>query len=81
MRAAMSPGWRATGSGPSRSDKVPQAMLVSAIARKPMVMALDTPVTDQPVSRAIGWSSTGSENMPPIATHPSSPPAATITQR
>ena len=56
-------------------------MLVRAIARKPMVMALDTPVTDQPVSRAMGWSSTGSENMPPMATQPSRPPAATITQR
>ena len=70
-----------TGSGPSRSDKVPQIMLVSAIARKPMVMALDTPVTDHPVSRVIGRRKTGSENIPPIATQPNSPPAATITQR
>ena len=46
-----------------------------------MVMALDTPVTDQPVSCAIGRRNTGSENMPPIATQPSTPPAATITQR
>src|SRR3954469_12940230 len=38
-----------TGSGPNRSDSVPQIMLVKAIARKPMVMALDIPVTDQPV--------------------------------
>ena len=30
---------------------------------------------------AIGCSSTGSENMPPIATQPSKPPSATITQR
>ncbi len=70
-----------TGSGPKRSDKVPQIMLVQAIARKPIVMALDTPVTDQPVSRAIGCRNTGNENMPPIATQPSKPPAATITQR
>ena len=56
-------------------------MLVNAIARKPTVMAPDTPVTDQPVSRAIGCRNTGSENMPPIATQPSRPPAATITQR
>jgi hypothetical protein len=56
-------------------------MLVNAMARKPIVMALDMPVTDQPVSRAIGCKNTGSENMPPIATHPSKPPAATITQR
>jgi len=59
----------------------PQAMLVSAMARKPMVMALDTPVTDQPVSCAMGRSRTGSENMPPTATQPNRPPAATITQR
>src|SRR5689334_18481800 len=70
-----------TGNGPKRSDKVPQIMLVNAIARKPMVMALEMPVTDQPVSRAIGCKNTGSENIPPIATQPSRPPAATITQR
>ena len=64
-----------------RSDSVPQIMLQKAIARKPMVMALDMPATDQPVSRAIGCSNTGSENMPPIATQPSRPPAATMTQR
>ena len=29
-------------------------MLAKAMARKPIVIALDTPVTDQPVSRAIG---------------------------
>ena len=38
-------------------------MLPNAMARKPMVMALDTPVTDQPVSRAMGCSRTGSENI------------------
>src|SRR5476651_1854010 len=70
-----------TGSGPIRSDSVPQAMLVNAMARKPTVMALETPVTDQPVSRAIGCRKTGSENIPPMATQPSTPPAATITQR
>jgi hypothetical protein len=56
-------------------------MLAKAMARKPMVMALDTPATDQPVSRTIGCSKTGSENMPPIATQPNRPPAATMTQR
>src|SRR5215475_14562723 len=70
-----------TGSGPNLSDSVPQTMLVRAMARKPAVMALEMPVTDQPVSLAIGCSSTGSENMPPMATQPSKPPAATITQR
>ncbi|MGY3036572.1 hypothetical protein ACVIIV_005742 [Bradyrhizobium sp. USDA 4354] len=56
-------------------------MLVKAIARKPIVIALEMPVTDQPVSFAIGCRNTGSENMPPIATQPSTPPAATTTQR
>jgi hypothetical protein len=46
-----------------------------------MVIALDTPVTDQPVSRATGWGRTGSENIAPIATQPNRPPAATITHR
>ena len=46
-----------------------------------MVMALDTPVTDQPVSRAMSCRKTGSENMLPMATQPNTPPAATITQR
>src|SRR5207245_315917 len=57
-----------TGRAPHRSDSVPQAMLQHAIARKPIVIALDTPATDQPVSRTIGCSSTGSENIAPIAT-------------
>jgi hypothetical protein len=56
-------------------------MLVNAIARNPIVIALDMPVTDHPVSLAIGCKNTGSENMPPIATQPSRPPAATITHR
>ena len=46
-----------------------------------MVMALETPVTDHPVSREIGRRNTGSENIAPIATQPNRPPAATITQR
>src|SRR3569833_3089155 len=47
-----------TGSGPNRSDSVPQAMLVKAIARKPIVIAVEMPVTDQPVSFAIGCRNT-----------------------
>ena len=43
-----------TGRGPTRSDSVPQIMLPKAIARKPIVIALDMPATDQPVSRVIG---------------------------
>jgi hypothetical protein len=56
-------------------------MLANAIARKPKVMALDMPVMDHPVSRAMSRRKTGSENMAPIATQPKTPPAATITQR
>ena len=72
---------KTTARGPNRSERLPQAMLPNAMARKPMVMALDTPVTDQPVSRAMGCSRTGSENIAPIATQPKRPPAATITHR
>jgi len=56
-------------------------MLARASAKKPIVMALETPVTDHPVSREIGSRKTGSENMAPMATQPRRPPAATITQR
>ena len=56
-------------------------MLPSAIATNAMVIAVETPVMDHPVSCAIGRRNTGSENIPPIATQPSTPPAATITQR
>src|SRR6185312_2030887 len=70
-----------TGLGPKRSDRLPQAMLPTAMARKPTVMALETAVTDQPVSLAMKRRNTGSENMAPMATQPSKPPAATITQR
>ena len=67
--------------GPKRSDRLPQMMLPNARARKAKVMALDTPVMDQPVSCEMGRRKTGSENMAPIATQPKRPPAATITQR
>ena len=56
-------------------------MLAKASARKPIVIAVETPVTDQPVSSEMGLSRTGSENIAPIATQPRRPPAATITQR
>jgi hypothetical protein len=39
------------------------------------------PVVDHPVSCAIGRRKTGSEKSPPIATQPSAPPAATMTER
>ena len=67
--------------GPTRSERVPQAMLPSASATKASVIAVEIPVVDHPVSCAIGRRNTGSENSPPIATQPSTPPAATMTQR
>ena len=70
-----------TGRGPKRSDRFPQTMLAAAMARKPMVMALEMPVLDQPVSRAMVSRKTGSENIAPMPTQPSVPPAATITHR
>src|ERR1700691_816295 len=66
---------------PIRSLRAPHAVLPTAMARNPMVMAADTPVVDQPVLATIGLSSTGSENIAPIAMQPITPPAATITQR
>jgi hypothetical protein len=56
-------------------------MLADAMATNPIVMALEIPVTDHPVSCAIGRRRTGSENIDPIAIQPNRPPAATITQR
>ena len=56
-------------------------MLPSAMARKPMVMAVEMPVSDQPVAFDMGSRNTGSENIAPMATQPRTPPAATITQR
>jgi hypothetical protein len=70
-----------TGRVPMRSASVPQAMLPNAMARKAIVMALEMPATDHPVSREIGNRKTGRANMEPIATQPSRPPAATMTQR
>ncbi len=70
-----------TGRGPKRSDRLPQARPAAPIVRKPKVIAAEMPVTDQPVSSAIGRRKTGSENIAPKATQPSRPPAATMTQR
>jgi hypothetical protein len=72
---------KTTGRGPIRSVRVPHAILANAMARNPMVMALDTLVTDQPVLFEMGRRKTGRENIAPMATQPSKPPAATITQR
>ncbi len=67
--------------GPSLSDRAPHPMLANAMARKPMVMAAEMPVRDQPVSSAIGTRKIGSEKRQPMATQPSTPPATTMTQR
>jgi hypothetical protein len=45
-----------------------------------MVIALEMPVIDQPVSAAIGWRNTPSENVVPIATQLINAPAATTYQ-
>jgi len=56
-------------------------MLPKAIAKKPIVIASDMPVRDQPVAVAMGMRNTGNENIAPIATHPKRAPAVTITHR
>ncbi len=43
-------------------------------------MALEIPVRDQPVSSDMGWRKTARENSAPMATHPISAPAPTMTQ-
>jgi hypothetical protein len=46
-----------------------------------MVIALEIPARDHPVSTDIGCKYTASENIAPIPTHVISAPAPTITQR
>src|SRR5271170_6437543 len=70
-----------TGRAPKRSDREPHAMLANAMARKPIVIALETPVTDQPVFLEMGTRKTGSVNMAPIAMQPIKLPAATMTHQ
>ena len=72
---------RTTVRGPMRSTSSPQARPEAAIVRKPIVIALETPVRDQPVAAVSGTRNTGRQNIAPIATQPRKPPAATITQR
>jgi hypothetical protein len=81
LAARMTEPVSTTARGPKRSERPPPIMAAKAMARKPMVMAVDMPVTDQPVSFDIVSRKTGSENIDPMATQPSTPPAATITQR
>ena len=70
-----------TRRGPMRSDRLPQAMPPTAMVRKPMVMAVETPVTDQWVALATASSITGRLNIEPMATQPSRPPAARTMAR
>jgi hypothetical protein len=51
------------------------------MAKKPMVIASDMPVRDQPVATVMGTRSTGNANIAPMATQPKRAPAATITHR
>ena len=55
--------------------------LPKAMAKNPMVMALEMSVRDQPVASTIGVMKIGRANMAPMAMQPRKPPAATITQR
>src|SRR5258705_7639986 len=63
-----------------RSLSAPQQKPGAPIARKPIVMALDTSVCDQPVAWVIGCRNTASENMAPIAMHVMKAPSATMIQ-
>ena len=72
---------RTTTRGPTRSDRLPHDDAAERHGQEAIVIALETPVIDQPVSCAIGRRKTGSENMAPNATQPRRPPAATMTQR
>jgi hypothetical protein len=47
---------------------------------KPIVMALETPASDQPIAWEIADLITGSENIAPMATQVITSPAPTITQ-
>jgi hypothetical protein len=67
--------------GPNRSVSVPQKILPKAMAKKPIVIASDMPVRDQPVATLMGIRNTGNANIAPTATQPRRAPEATITQR
>ncbi|GEP60841.1 hypothetical protein RSO01_80070 [Reyranella soli] len=63
-----------------RSVSAPQPNEATPIVRKTIIMALETPALDQPVSSAIGRRKTAREKTEPIATHPDNAPAATTIQ-
>jgi len=90
----MSTGWRDTRPNPSNTAPLnttgrvpilslaaPQPNPAIPIVRKSMVIALEIPARDHPVSTDIGCKYTASENIAPIPTHVISAPAPTITQR
>ena len=66
--------------GPNLSLSAPHPKAATPIVRKSSVMALEIPVRVQPVASDMGCRKTASENSAPIATHPISAPAPTITQ-
>ena len=66
--------------GPKRSLSAPQRKAATPITRKLIVMAVEMPVRDQPVSTDIGCRNTASENIAPMLTQVMSAPAATMTQ-
>ena len=70
-----------TGRVPILSLAAPQPKPAIPIVRKSMVIALEIPARDHPVSTDIGCKYTASENIAPIPTHVISAPAPTITQR
>ena len=65
---------------PKRSLSAPQPKAAKPIARKSMVMAVEMPVRDQPVSADMGCRNTASENIEPMLTQVISAPAATTIQ-
>ena len=92
MDCANSPATNAV-LAPNRSPAMPNPTRTVAVrqiapdhrycrhGQKPMVIAAEMPVRDQPVASAIGVYSTGSASIAPMTTQPIMPPAATITQR
>src|SRR5882724_8291992 len=75
-----SPPASTTIRGPKRSVSAPQPKEAKPIVTNTIVMALDTPVRDQPVASDIGARKTANENVVPIAKQPIKAPAPTTTQ-
>ena len=65
---------------PKRSDSAPHRNAAAPMLRKSSVAAVDMPLRDQPVSVAIGWRKTASENIAPMPMQVISMPAPTTTQ-